>query len=241
MTLAGLGFPPGILPQRRPRSRVRAPPHRPAVAPATTSRGALRRLRQTWLPLLFRCAPSLGAVDADAPARLVPRAQNGQDSPPFPDDRRHCSLPAKALQTEVGPLGLSRGKRMPRVHALHAVDRRLALPTGEDMGKADPRATLVVRREGPAGRGPPLPALWSVGRGPRGGVRPFPRSGPSGGARGEGSAPSRERRRRVRPPLPASAGGASFTAERPRARRRAGQCARGAPRWRRPCDRRRDP
>ena len=47
---------------------------------------------------------------------------------------------------------------MHRDHVLHAVDRRLALPTGEDISKADPGPPLVDRREGPAGRGPPLPA-----------------------------------------------------------------------------------
>src|SRR5450432_857017 len=73
-----------------------------------------------------------------------------------------------------------------RDHGERVVDRRLAVPTGDCTSKADPAALLVVRWEGPAGRGPPLPArgfsrdpaalLVVRWEGPRGGVLPFPRA-----------------------------------------------------------------
>jgi len=120
------------------------------------------------------------------------------NNPPAPLGSRYV---AAGIGMKWGPSpcpykGKTRGAKLgfrslvPHGHVLRAVDRRLALPTGDSTSKADPGPTLVV-----------------PGRGPRGGVLPFPRSGPRegpagrgpplpalrspGGARGEGSSPSR--------------------------------------------------
>ena len=163
-TRAGLrpGKRPGVtVPRRRKLPHDRPPlPPQPSPNPKPGNHADCNQYHAALQAPASLSAPRTSTKRMPAPSRVWTRPRG----PITPTGAFPCTctttLTGSPTITTTEPFS---SHLMPRGHALRS-DRRLALPTGEDMSKAD-TGTL---------------------------------SSSEGGARGEGSSPSRERRRRVR-------------------------------------------